>query len=103
LITVPETAFRDPDYVVIAERKLEALKQKNCEFSSYYVEFQCYATNIQWIDPAKRTASMQGLNNEIQDTLALYDNVLQQFQEFVAFLQWLIIESGSRKWKSRAN
>jgi hypothetical protein len=32
---------------------------------------------------------MQGLNNEIKDVLALSDNVLQQFQEFVAFLPWL--------------
>jgi hypothetical protein len=32
---------------------------------------------------------MRGLNNEIKDALALSDNVLQQFQEFVAFLQQL--------------
>jgi hypothetical protein len=32
---------------------------------------------------------MRGLNNEIKDALALSDNVPQQFQEFVAFLQWL--------------
>jgi hypothetical protein len=32
---------------------------------------------------------MRGLNNEIKDTLALSDKVHQQFQEFVAFLQWL--------------
>jgi hypothetical protein len=32
---------------------------------------------------------MRGLNNEIKDALALFDMVAQQFQEFVAFLQWL--------------
>jgi hypothetical protein len=32
---------------------------------------------------------MRGLNNEIKDALTLSDNVPQQFQEFVAFLQWL--------------
>jgi hypothetical protein len=29
---------------------------------------------------------MRGLNNKIKDALALSDNVLQQFQEFVTFL-----------------
>jgi hypothetical protein len=29
------------------------------------------------------------LNNEIKDVLILSDNVSQQFQKFVAFLQWL--------------
>jgi cytochrome c len=32
---------------------------------------------------------MRGLNNEIMDALALSNKVPQQFQEFVAFLQWL--------------
>jgi hypothetical protein len=32
---------------------------------------------------------MRGLNNEINDALALSDNIPQQFQGFVAFLQWL--------------
>jgi type II secretory pathway component PulM len=32
---------------------------------------------------------MTGLNNEMKHALVLSDNVPQQFQEFVAFLQWL--------------
>jgi hypothetical protein len=32
---------------------------------------------------------MRGLNNEIKDAIALSDNVPQQFQEFITFLQWL--------------
>jgi hypothetical protein len=32
---------------------------------------------------------MRGLNNEINDALTLSDNVSQQFQECVAFLQQL--------------
>jgi archaellum component FlaC len=32
---------------------------------------------------------MRGLDNEIKDIIALFDNVSQQFQEFIAFLQWL--------------
>jgi hypothetical protein len=47
------------------------------------------AANAQWNDLAKRTALMRGLNKMIKDTLTLSDNVLQQFQEFIAFLQRL--------------
>jgi hypothetical protein len=46
LITVLEMAFRDPDHVAIAERKLEAFKQTIHDFSIYYAEFQCYSANI---------------------------------------------------------
>jgi hypothetical protein len=86
LITTLKTGFGDPDRMVTTERKLEALKQRNHDFSSYYVELQRHAVNIQWNDPAKRCALKRGLDNEIEDTLVLSDNVLQQFQEFIAFL-----------------
>jgi hypothetical protein len=32
-------AFRDPDYIVTAEWKLEVLKLTNHDFSTYYAEF----------------------------------------------------------------
>jgi hypothetical protein len=41
---------------------------------------------------------MSGLYNEIKDALALLDNVSQQFQEFVAFLQWL--DNQIRAWEA---
>jgi hypothetical protein len=46
LITGMETAFGDPDRMSTAERKLEALKQKKCNFSTYYVKFQCYTAQV---------------------------------------------------------
>jgi hypothetical protein len=79
LITVLETAFEDTDHVATAEQKLEVLKQMNCNFSTYYVEFQQYAADVQWKDPTQCMALMRGLNNEINDVLTLSDNVLQQF------------------------
>jgi hypothetical protein len=82
-------AFGDPDCVATAEQKQEVLKQTNGNFSTYYAEFQNYTTNVQWNNPAKHTALMRGLNNEIKDALAMSDNVPQQFQEFVAILQQL--------------
>jgi hypothetical protein len=60
-----------------AKRKLEALKQMNCDFSTYDVEFQYYAADVQWNDPAKYTTLMRGLNNEIKDTITLSDNISQ--------------------------
>jgi hypothetical protein len=46
LIIVLETAFRDPDHGVTAERKLEILKQTHRDFSTYYAEFQRCATKV---------------------------------------------------------
>jgi hypothetical protein len=87
LITVLETDFEDPDHVVTAERKLQALKLTHYDVSTYNAEFQRYATNVQWNDPAKHTPLMRYLNNEIKKAPALSNNFSPQFQEFVAFLQ----------------
>jgi hypothetical protein len=89
LITISETAFGDPGLVATVELKLVALEQTNYNFSTYYTSFQYYATNVQWNDPARCTTLLQGLNYKIKDVLTLCHNVLQQFQEFFAFLQWL--------------
>jgi hypothetical protein len=40
LITIWETAFDNQDLATTVERKLEALKETNHNFSIYYVEFQ---------------------------------------------------------------
>jgi hypothetical protein len=70
------------------EWKLEALQQTNCNFFTYYVAFQHYASNVQWNTLAKCTTFMGGLSNEIKDALALSDYIHQKFQEFVTFLEW---------------
>jgi hypothetical protein len=77
VITVLETAFGNPNHVATAEWKLEGLKQTNCDFSTYYAEFQRYMANVQCNDLTKHTALMRGLNNEIKDVLVLSDNVHQ--------------------------
>jgi hypothetical protein len=88
LMTILKITFRDPDHIATAERKLNLLKQINkCDFSTYYVEFNYFAANVQWIDPAKWTVLMWGLENKIKDILTLSDNLLQQFQEFVTILK----------------
>jgi hypothetical protein len=89
MITVLETEFGEPDCVTTAERKLEVCKQTNHDFSTKYKEFQSYTADIEWNNPAKCTAFIRCLNSENNDALALSDNVPQQFQKLVAFLQWL--------------
>jgi hypothetical protein len=79
LITILETAFGNLDHITIAKRKLEALKQRNYDFSTYYAEFHSYTSDAQQNDSAKCTAFIWGLNNEIKDVLTLSGNVPQQF------------------------
>jgi hypothetical protein len=98
MIIVLEIAFRDPDHVVTTKWTLEILKQTNCNFSTYYAEFQCYATDIQSNDPTKHTTLMRHLNNEIKHALTLSDYVPQQFWEFITFLQQL--NNQIRAWEA---
>jgi len=55
VITLLENAFGDPDRVRTAERNLQSLRQKNCNFSDYLADFQRYAAEVSWNDAAKRT------------------------------------------------
>jgi hypothetical protein len=89
LITSLETVFGDQYRVATVECKLEVLKQTNSNFSTYYVEFSQFATDLQWNNSAQRTVLIQSLNNKIEKALTLSHNVPQQFQDFVAFLQRL--------------
>jgi hypothetical protein len=88
-ITVLQTPFWNPDRVAIAERKLEALKETNSDFSSYYAEFEGYAAAIQWNDPATGTTLMRCLNNDIMNAFTQSPNFPEQFEEFVSVFQWL--------------
>ena len=47
LITILDTAFGNPNRVAEAESKLSTLQQGTREFALYYMEFQCYATDVQ--------------------------------------------------------
>ena len=46
LIDILEEAFGNPNRVAEAEAKLCSLQQGSCEFTSYYDEFQCYASEV---------------------------------------------------------
>ena len=75
LLNVLKAAVSDPARTGTAERKLETIKQANCDFSTYYAEFSRYVANTQWNDAAKKTALSRGLSYEIKDALALANQV----------------------------
>ena len=89
LLKVLEIAFGDTDRESTAERKFGVLKQANRKFSLYYAEFQCYATDVQWNESAKRTALTRGLSTEIKDALVLTSDIPSKFSEYATFLQRL--------------
>jgi hypothetical protein len=68
-----EAAFEDPDRVAIAERKMREIKQKNCEFSQYYAEFQVIAADLDWNPSALRNALRMGLSEEMKDSFTYSD------------------------------
>jgi hypothetical protein len=72
-VTSLEEAYGDPDYANTAEHALSKLRQGNCDFISYYAEFQCLITDQQWNDATKRAALHRGLSKELNDILSTQD------------------------------
>jgi len=74
LITLLKDVFGDPDRVCTAEPNLQSLHQKNRNFSECLADFQRYAAQVSWNDPARRTSSYERLSTELKDTLVTLDN-----------------------------
>jgi hypothetical protein len=64
-----ELAFGDQDKAATAKRELLKLKQRDCEFSQYYAEFQRYVADVKWNAEAQMDALQNGLSNELKDSL----------------------------------
>ena len=73
LITQLENAFGDPDRVRTAEQNLQSICQKNSNFADNLADYQRYATDVSWNDPAKRTSLYKGLSAELKDALVTLD------------------------------
>ena len=54
LIDMLEESFGNPNRVAEAEAKLCSLQQGNYEFTSYYAEFQRYASEVKWDETAEQ-------------------------------------------------
>jgi len=86
LIQLLEAAFGDPDRIATAERKMWEIKQKNCEFSQYYAEFQVIATDLDWNPSALRNALRIGLSEEMKDSFT-YSDMPEELPAFVTVCQ----------------
>jgi len=86
LIQLLEAAFGDPDRVATAERKMREIKQKNCEFSQYYAEFQVIAADLDWNPSALRNALRMGLSEEMKDSFT-YSDMPEELPAFVTVCQ----------------
>jgi hypothetical protein len=56
-----EASFGDSNRVCTAEQQLWEIKQKNCDFSQYYAEFQVIAADLDWNSLALQKALRIGL------------------------------------------
>jgi len=86
LITLFENAFGDPDRVRTPERNLQCLRQKNRNLSDYLADFQRYAAEASWNDPAKRTSLYEGLSAELKDALVTLDTT-DELDQYIILLK----------------
>lgn len=88
LIKILETAFGDPDRKATAETKLLSLRQANRDFSSYFAEFQRYASEVEWNSAAKLARLRNGLAQELLNDLVTITEP-ENFTDFAALCQRL--------------
>ena len=84
LIDILEEAFGNPNRVAEAEAKLCNLQQGNREFTFYYAEFQCYASEVKWDETAKLSALRRGLTYHLQNNLVTVYKEPETIAAFVA-------------------
>ena len=85
-IKLLEAAFQDPDQVATTERNMREIKQKTCEFSQYYAEFQVIAADLDWNLSALRNALQMGLSEDMKYSMR-YSNVPEELPVFVTVCQ----------------
>jgi len=79
-------AFGDPDWVATVERIILDVKQRNHEFSHYYLEFQVIATDLDWNQSALKNALRMGLSKVMNDSFT-YCDMPEDLRTFVAVCQ----------------
>jgi hypothetical protein len=83
LITILDTAFGNPNRVAEAEAKLATIQQGTRDFSSYHVEFQQYATDINWDELSRLATLKRGLAYRLKNDLV---TVLEEPRTLVEFI-----------------
>jgi hypothetical protein len=72
-VTLLEEGYGDPDHMNTAKWVLTKLCQGNQDFITYYAEFQCLITDLNWNDMAKHVTLHYGLYEELKDILSIQD------------------------------
>jgi hypothetical protein len=86
-VTTWEESYSDPNRIHTAERAIAKLCQGNRDFVTYYTEFRCLASDLDWNNAAKRAASHRGLCDELKDILSTQD-VTEDWNQYVALMKW---------------
>jgi len=69
LITIFQNTFGNPNRVVEVKSKLSTIAQGTRDFSSYYAEFLCHATEGEWDEPSKLAALKCGLAYHLKNDI----------------------------------
>ena len=107
LIDILEEAFGNPNRIAEADAKLCSLQQGNREFTSYYAEFQRYASEVKWDETAKLFALRRGLAYCLQNDLVMVDKEPETIAALLALYNKLdtkhcALQGNSRSHDSRS-
>jgi len=75
---------------------MREIKEKNCEISQYYAEFQVIATDLDWNPSALQNALRMGLSEEMKDSFT-YSDMPEELLAFVRVCQNGDIQIRSRR------
>lgn len=103
LIEILEAAFGNPNRVADPEHKLNTIHQSSRDFSSYFAEFQRYASEVTWNDSAKLGSLRRRLSYRLKQDLIMVTEEHRTVAALVSICQgmenrrrMLQQESGSR-------
>ena len=103
LIEILEEAFGNPNCMAKAEAKLCSLQQGSHKFTSYYAEFQCYASEVKWNETAKLSALRRGLTYRLRNDLVMIDKEPETIAAFVALCNKLDTKCRALQGNSRSH
>jgi hypothetical protein len=98
-VTTLEESYSDPDCINTAEQAIAKLCQGNRDFVTYYAEFRCLTSNLDWNNAAKRAAFHWGLCDELKDILSTQD-VPEDWNQYVALVKQRDQQFRARKAES---
>lgn len=78
-----DKTFGDPDRIHTAENKVMTMRQGTYSVAEYHARFMTYAADLEWNEPALKSAFRRGLQHSILKALALRAHQPKTFVELV--------------------